>query len=90
MAFLKGGGMNREPYAPINTVLIEATMLKTNKNTYSFTHVEHSQYIVLIQQENRCVHCYIVVKCRHHVSKVIITILLKHLKITTTKFLEVF
>jgi hypothetical protein len=76
---ISGGG--HEPYRPTITVLTEAMMLKTN--TYGFTHVEHSQNIVLTRQENRCVHCYIVVKGRHHISKVIITILLKHLKIRT-------
>lgn len=49
--------------------------------TYSFTYVEHSQYIVLIWQEYRCVNSYIVVKCRHHVGEVVKTILLEHLQI---------
>lgn len=53
----------------------------THTYTYSFTYVEHSQYVVLIWQEDRCVNNYIVVQCRHHVSEVVKTILLEHLQI---------
>jgi hypothetical protein len=53
----------------------------THTCTYSFTYVEHSQYIVLIWQEDRCVDSHIVVQCRHHVSEVVKTILLEHLQI---------
>jgi hypothetical protein len=40
------GGGGKVLYIPPNTVFVEATALKTN--TYSFTYVEHSQYVVLI------------------------------------------
>jgi hypothetical protein len=66
-------------YTSPNTGVVEATALETS--TYSFTYVEHSQYVVLIRQENRCVDRYIVVKCRHHISEVVKTIFLEHLQI---------
>jgi hypothetical protein len=85
--FLRWGGGRRTLCANIYSAYWSND---AENNTYSFTHVEHSQYIVLTQQENRCVHCYIVVKCRHHISKVIVTILLKHLKITKKNLLRSF
>jgi hypothetical protein len=75
------GGDGEVLHISTNTVFVKVTALKIN--TYSFTYVEHSQNMVLVWQENRCVDSYIVVKCRHHISKVVKTILLEHLQYRT-------